>query len=168
MPESLSPSTAEDAVAALVAMGPDAWDRSRTLHLTASAYIVHPPTRRVLLLWHPKHGAWAQVGGHAEAGESDPLVVALREAREESGLTDLRVHTPEPICLALFDPWEGGRKVQHLDIAYCLATDTPDEVVGESMAAPVRWYSLAGAYAASHEAPVHRALDAIAAIFERQ
>ena len=32
---------------------------------------------------------WLQVGGHADPGESDPLRIALREAREETGLTDL-------------------------------------------------------------------------------
>jgi 8-oxo-dGTP pyrophosphatase MutT (NUDIX family) len=39
----------------------------------------------VLLARHRKLGRWLQLGGHADS-EGDPLAVALREAREESGL----------------------------------------------------------------------------------
>ena len=67
----------------------DPWLRSNPLHVTASAVIVHPDSGRVLLRWHQRQQAWLQVGGHGDPGESDPLAIALREAREESGLTDL-------------------------------------------------------------------------------
>ena len=45
---------------------------------------------RLLLRWHERFNRYQQVGGHGDAGEDDPLGVALREAREETGLTDLR------------------------------------------------------------------------------
>ena len=67
----------------------DPWDRASPLHATGSALIVHPPTGRVLLRWHERIGSWLQVGGHGDPGETDPLHVALREAREETGLPDL-------------------------------------------------------------------------------
>jgi 8-oxo-dGTP pyrophosphatase MutT (NUDIX family) len=34
-------------------------------------------------------GGWLQVGGHGDPGEGDPLAIALREAAEETGLSDL-------------------------------------------------------------------------------
>ena len=40
---------------------------------------------RVLLTHHRKLGRWLQPGGHSD-GDPDTLEVALREAREESGL----------------------------------------------------------------------------------
>ena len=40
---------------------------------------------RVLLAHHRKLGRWLQPGGHSD-GDPDTLAVALREAREESGL----------------------------------------------------------------------------------
>ena len=43
----------------------------------------------VLLAYHAKLGRWLQPGGHSD-GDPDTLAVALREAREESGL-DVRV-----------------------------------------------------------------------------
>ena len=40
---------------------------------------------RVVLTHHRKLGRWLQPGGHSD-GDPDTLAVALREAREESGL----------------------------------------------------------------------------------
>ena len=50
-------------VAEILAAG-DPWSRDLPLHVTASALIVHPATRRVLLRWHERMRAWLQVGGH--------------------------------------------------------------------------------------------------------
>jgi 8-oxo-dGTP pyrophosphatase MutT (NUDIX family) len=131
-------------VRALAATVADPWLRSEPLHVTGSAVIVHPATRRVLLRWHKRQQAWLQVGGHGDPGESDPLEVALREGAEETGLTDLR-------------PWPGAelRHVavvnvpasasepahQHADLRFVLATDDPDAARPESPGAPLRWLS---------------------------
>jgi 8-oxo-dGTP pyrophosphatase MutT (NUDIX family) len=63
-------------------------------HLTGSAWIVSPDRRRTLVTHHRKLDKWLQLGGHAD-GEGDLLAVALREAREESGLRDVRIISPE-------------------------------------------------------------------------
>ena len=65
---------------------PDCFHRScRTGHITGSAWIVDTTGDRVLLAHHRKLGLWLQPGGHCD-GDSNTLAVALREAREESGL----------------------------------------------------------------------------------
>lgn len=56
-------------------------------HITASAWIVSPDHRECLLTHHRKLDRWLQLGGHAD-GDPDVLAVALREAREESGMQD--------------------------------------------------------------------------------
>ena len=58
-------------------------------HLTGSAWVVTPDRSRTLLTHHLKLDKWLQLGGHAD-GDGDLLAVALREAREESGLTRIR------------------------------------------------------------------------------
>ena len=61
-------------------------------HLTGSAWLVSGDGRRVLLTHHRKLDRWLQLGGHAD-GDIDLARVALREAEEESGLTDLVVES---------------------------------------------------------------------------
>ena len=71
---------------AFVAAHPDSFERSCTVgHITGSAWIVNRAGDRVLLTHHRKLGRWLQPGGHSD-GNPDTLKVALREAREESGL----------------------------------------------------------------------------------
>jgi 8-oxo-dGTP pyrophosphatase MutT (NUDIX family) len=55
-------------------------------HLTASALVVAPSTRRVLLISHPTLGIWLQPGGHIERDDPSPGVAARREVLEETGL----------------------------------------------------------------------------------
>ncbi|MBR0367333.1 MAG: NUDIX hydrolase [Clostridia bacterium] len=58
-------------------------------HFTASAWIVNPGRTRALMAWHNIYKTWAWTGGHAD-GEADLLSVALREAREETGVREIR------------------------------------------------------------------------------
>lgn len=59
-------------------------------HLTGSVWLVDPSGERVLLTHHRKLDRWLQLGGHAD-GDLDLAAAALREAREESGLAQLRL-----------------------------------------------------------------------------
>lgn len=62
-------------------------------HLTGSAWIVDPRRSQTLLTLHHRLSRWLQPGGHAD-GDPDILAVARREAREETGLTGLRLLSP--------------------------------------------------------------------------
>jgi 8-oxo-dGTP pyrophosphatase MutT (NUDIX family) len=127
----------------------DARSRDAPLHVTGSALVVHPPSRTVLLRWHPRQKMWMQVGGHFDAGESDPWLVALREAREETGLTDLHAPSaadaeqPVQIVIVPVPAWRGDPAHEHADFRYLLVTENPDETVAESSTAPLRWVDLA-------------------------
>ena len=136
----------------LVATAPDPWSRAEfPLHFTASALVLHPPTGRVLLRWHARAGCWLGVGGHGDPGESDPLPIALREAREESGLPDL---VPWPagaagtllhavVCRVRASAAEPAH--QHADLRFLLATADPDAIAPEDERSPLRWVSFAAA-----------------------
>ncbi len=63
-------------------------------HITASALIVNADRTKTLLTHHGKLDRWLQLGGHAD-GDPDPLNVAMREAREESGLADITAVSEE-------------------------------------------------------------------------
>jgi 8-oxo-dGTP pyrophosphatase MutT (NUDIX family) len=130
----------------------DPWRRSNSLHVTASALILHPPTCQVLLRWHVRQQAWLQVGGHADPGEIDPLAIAIREGREETGLDDLVpwsdsaiVHVViVPVSAAVHEPAH-----EHADLRFVLATDTPDSARPENPAATLRWLPISEAQAAT-------------------
>ncbi|WP_296705180.1 NUDIX hydrolase [Algoriphagus sp.] len=57
-------------------------------HFTASAWIVNKRRTHTLLTLHRKLGRWLQLGGHAD-GDENLIDVAMKEAREESGLKSL-------------------------------------------------------------------------------
>jgi 8-oxo-dGTP pyrophosphatase MutT (NUDIX family) len=124
---------------------PDPWARSLPVHFTASALVVHPDSARVLLRWHERQQRWLQVGGHADPGERDPLRIALREAREETGLTDL-VPWPDAAIkhVAICDvaPGKGEPAHEHADLRYFLATKDPDAVRPETPDAELRWLTV--------------------------
>ena len=71
-------------------------------HVTASAFVLDPDARELLLILHGKLGLWLQPGGHVEPEDADVLESARREVREEvsvselsivgTGLLDLDVH----------------------------------------------------------------------------
>jgi 8-oxo-dGTP pyrophosphatase MutT (NUDIX family) len=132
-------------LARLASAEPDPWSRSLPLHFTASALVVHPESGRVLLRWHVRLGRWLQVGGHGDPGESDPLAIALREAAEETGLTDLR---PWPdgtlrhavVCQVPASAAEPAH--EHGDLRYVLATGQPDAIAPENDQSPLRWLPL--------------------------
>ncbi len=72
----------------------DCFERALAIgHLTGSAWIVNQSRSRYLLTFHKKLGLWLQLGGHAD-GETNMAAVALREAREESGLSEIRLIEP--------------------------------------------------------------------------
>jgi 8-oxo-dGTP pyrophosphatase MutT (NUDIX family) len=132
----------------------DAWSRGTPLHITGSALVVHPRTQRVLLRWHERQQAWLQVGGHGDPGETDALVVALREAAEETGLSDLAPWpSADPVQVAIVPvpAGKGEPAHQHADVRYVLATSTPDAVRPENPAARLRWLRLPEAHAATSE-----------------
>ncbi|RMB60291.1 NUDIX domain-containing protein [Tessaracoccus antarcticus] len=84
--------TRNDYVALLRDRGAAAMDRDGgPVHLTASCFIFNTALTHVLLCFHRKGQFWVQVGGHIDAADDTLVVAALREAREESGLTELTV-----------------------------------------------------------------------------
>jgi 8-oxo-dGTP pyrophosphatase MutT (NUDIX family) len=145
LPLSREEALAVDETIAFIGSHPDCLLRTCLAgHLTGSAWIVSPDRRRTLLTHHRKLGKWLQLGGHAD-GDPDLLAVALREAREESGLSRLAV-----VDSRLFDVdrhWIGSRGAEpghwHHDLRFMLEADPgePLTLTGESRA--LSWVEVA-------------------------
>lgn len=149
-------------VRSLVASSADPWLRSTPLHVTGSALIVHPATRRVLLRWHRRQQAWLQVGGHGDPGETDPLEIARREAGEETGLADLQPWPDAQLRhVTIVDvPASAAEPAhQHADLRFVLATADPDAARPEGPDAPLRWLPMGEAYQATSEPNLRETLS---------
>jgi 8-oxo-dGTP pyrophosphatase MutT (NUDIX family) len=156
-------------VRALASAG-DPWRRASSPHVTASAFVVHPPSRRVLLRWHARARTWLHVGGHADPGESDPLAIALREAREETGLDDLAPWPDARIVHVAVVPVAGSDHEpphEHADVRYVLATGRPHDARPENPTARLRWLSIADSSAELREANLREALSRVAGLLRQ-
>ena len=113
-------------------------------HLTGSAWIVNAERTKALLLHHRKLDRWMQPGGHAD-GDLDLLAVALREAREESGLSRI-----EPVTGEVFDvdiheipPFKDIPAHYHFDVRFLLVADDTEEPRRNDESNEVKWIDLA-------------------------
>ena len=100
-------------------------------HFSSSGFVVNADASRVLMAHHNLYRVWAWTGGHVD-GEADFLAVALREAREETGVTHIRPLSDAiasleilPVCGHV----KRGRYVPshlHLNVSYLLLADEND------------------------------------------
>ncbi len=113
-------------------------------HLTGSAWIVDPPRCCTLLTHHRKLDKWLQLGGHAD-GDGDLLAVALREAREESGLTRLRAVSP--VVFDVDRHWIPPRKNEaghhHYDVRFMIEADPAEPLTVTSESKDLAWVEIA-------------------------
>jgi 8-oxo-dGTP pyrophosphatase MutT (NUDIX family) len=132
-----------DGVRQFVHDHPDCFERTcREGHVTGSAWILSPDHRHALLTHHRKLGRWLQLGGHAD-GDPDPLRVALREAREESGLEHFTTleHEPLPIDVDVHPiPAHGDEPAHfHHDIRYLLIAAPGQTIRPSDESHALRW-----------------------------
>jgi 8-oxo-dGTP pyrophosphatase MutT (NUDIX family) len=126
-------------------------------HFTASSWLVNRQRDKVLMIYHNLYDSWAWTGGHAD-GDNNLLRVAIREAGEETGLTQITAVREDIFSIETLTV-NGHRKRGvyvpshlHLNVTYLLEADEteslrmkPDENKG------VKWFSLEDAVNASSE-----------------
>lgn len=119
---------------------PDGWSRECPgAHLTASTIVISPDRDRVLLTLHRKLGRWLQTGGHIEPTDPSLPEAALREAREESGLPDVRLG---PLLLLSRHQVPCGpvRPCYHLDVQFLATADPQTAPVVSEESDDVSWF----------------------------
>jgi 8-oxo-dGTP pyrophosphatase MutT (NUDIX family) len=115
------------------------------IHVTSSGYILNNDGTKVLMIHHNIYKTWCWTGGHAD-GDEDLLHVAIKEAKEETGVENIRAVTPEILSLDILEVighFKRGKYVSahlHLSIAYLLEADEAEELkVKEDENSGVKW-----------------------------
>jgi 8-oxo-dGTP pyrophosphatase MutT (NUDIX family) len=159
-----------DRICALVESHRDCFQRNcRPGHITGAAWILSPNRRRCLLAHHRKLERWLQLGGHAD-GQWSIENVALREAREESGLAafeilpiggeflplDVDVHVIPPRFNAHGQMIEDAH--EHHDIRFLLVAKSEDDIRTSDESHEVAWFTPDEIIALTHEESVLRML----------
>jgi 8-oxo-dGTP pyrophosphatase MutT (NUDIX family) len=117
-------------------------------HISASSWIVNKDRTKVLMIYHNIYNSWAWTGGHAD-GEEDLLSVALREAKEETGIQTIKpvmedIYSLEILCVN--GHIKKGKYVSshlHLNITYLLEADDNEALrVKEDENSGVKWVDI--------------------------
>tara|TARA_Y100000814_G_C12299522_1_gene391272 strand:+ start:63 stop:641 length:579 start_codon:yes stop_codon:yes gene_type:complete len=137
----------------LVESAPDCFQRTcRPGHITGSAWVLSHDRTKCLLLHHRKLDRWLQPGGHAD-GQTEIQQVALREAEEESGLTqlallgdcqdlvplDIDVHKIPARFDAAGNMTEDAH--EHHDIRFLVVAGANQELVLSEESHDLRWFT---------------------------
>ena len=97
-------------------------------HFTASSVIVSRDRTKTLMAYHRIYDSWAWTGGHND-GDGDFLAVALREAREETGIEGLRPIREGIASLEILPVWAHVKRGEHvgshlhLNVSYLFEAD---------------------------------------------
>ncbi len=117
-------------------------------HISASGWVVNQTMDQVLMAYHNIYHSWAWTGGHAD-GEKDLLSVAMREAREETGIKTVTPVTDKIFSIEVLtvDGHEkNGAYVSshlHLNVTYLLKGNDREQIRNkEDENSKVGWFSL--------------------------
>lgn len=138
--------------------GKDIFLRDNKLaHFTASSWIVNKEHTKVLMVFHNIYQSWSWTGGHAD-GEEDLLKVAIKEAKEETGVTHIWPVNNEIFSLEVITVdghIKKGSYVSshlHVNVTYLLEAEEKDMLqIKEDENSNVAWFELSEAVSASCE-----------------
>lgn len=136
----------------------NAFSRENTVaHITSSAWVVNKDRSKVLMVYHNIYNSWSWLGGHAD-GETDLLSVAIREVKEEAGISNV-LPVSEDIfsleSLTVDGHWKNGKYVSshlHFNVTYLLEADSEEAVsIKADENSGVAWFAPEEALAKSAE-----------------
>lgn len=126
-------------------------------HVTASAWIVDPNCKQILLVHHKKLGLWLQPGGHCD-GDSDVVRVAKKEVQEETGLKDFSILSEEIFDLDIHEipVWKAVPAHYHYDVRFLIYADREQPITLSDESNDLRWFKFSEISEATSDASVFR------------
>ena len=114
-------------------------------HFTSSAFVLNKERTKILMVYHKIYNSWAWTGGHSD-GDSDLLYVAMKEAKEETGIKNVAPISKNIYSLELMNV-NGHEKREkyvgshvHLNVTYLLEADENEKIhIKEDENSGVKW-----------------------------
>lgn len=136
----------KDLILKCIKLHDDILTRENTIaHITSSGYIVNKSRTKVLMIYHNIYKSWSWTGGHAD-GDCDLLHVAIKEAKEETGLKEVNPVINEILgldVLTVNGHIKNNKYVPshlHLSVAYLLEANEEDKlIINEEETSGVKW-----------------------------
>ena len=114
-------------------------------HFTSSAFVLNKERTKMLMIYHKIYNSWAWVGGHSD-GDSNLLYVAMKEAKEETGIKNVTPISNDIYSLEIINVnghEKRGKYVGshvHLNVTYLLEADENEEIhIKEDENSGVKW-----------------------------
>lgn len=114
-------------------------------HMTSSGFVLNKSLDKVLMIYHKIYDTWTWTGGHADGAE-DLLYVAVKEAKEETGIKNVVSLTDEIASIDILPVWGHVKKGKyvathmHLNAAYVLIADEEEKLIlNEEETNGVKW-----------------------------
>lgn len=118
------------------------------IHMTASGFIMNSSLDKVLMVYHNIYQSVSWTGGHCD-GEDDLLAVAVREAKEETGIKECYPITSSMLSLDILPVREHKKKDnlipehEHISAAFGLiASERQALRIKEDENSDVRWMTI--------------------------
>ena len=114
-------------------------------HFTSSAFILNKERTKMLMIYHKIYNSWAWTGGHSD-GDSDLLHVAMKEAKEETGIKNVTPISKDIYSLEIITVNGHEKRGKylgshvHLNATYLLEADEKEAIrIKEDENSGVKW-----------------------------
>ena len=117
-------------------------------HFTSSAFVLNKERTKILMIYHNIYNSWAWTGGHSD-GDSDLLNVAIKEAKEETGIENVRPISRNIYSIEIINVNGHEKKGKyiashvHLNVTYLLEADEDQKIkIKEDENSGVKWFPI--------------------------
>lgn len=119
--------------------------KNELAHMTSSAFVINKNRDKMLMVYHNIYDSWSWVGGHAD-GDSNLCAVALKEAKEETGIQNINSASPEIFAIDVLPVSSHVKKGAfvashlHLSLTYLFIAEEEDALtIKEDENSGVMW-----------------------------
>ena len=130
---------------------------NKLVHMTSSAWITNRDHTKILMAYHNIYKSFSWLGGHSD-GNENCLEVAIKEAKEESGINNIKAISNDIFSIEVLTVDGHIKKGEyvsshiHLNVTYLLEADDTDILkVKEDENSAVKWFLKDEAVMASNE-----------------